>query len=387
MPLVERYILKIALTAFLVCLLGLTAVIWITQALRELDLMTGQGQTLAIFMLVTALSLPALIAIIAPVALFIAAIYTLNKLNGDSELIVMSAAGMSPRRLMRPFVWLAAGVAVVVAVMTVFVIPNSFNQLRYLITQIRADFVANLVREGQFTEIDRGVTFSFRERSGEALMGIFMQDRRDAQRTLVYIAEVGQITSVDDNSYLVLERGSVHTQSPGATDSSIVAFERYAVDLSAFAPEGDLTFYKPRERTTTELFTLDESDPVYAAIPGRFRSELHDRLSSWLYVLAMTAIAFAALGEARTTRQGRGMAIAAAIVAVVALRIAGFAATSAAARSDFAVVLVWALPIAAIAASLAFSLHGTSIQRRLGAMSRRFPAIPLRWPLAGRKTA
>ena len=253
MPLVERYILKIALTAFLVCLLGLTAVIWITQALRELDLMTGQGQTLVIFLLVTALSLPALIAIIAPVALFIAAIYTLNKLNGDSELIVMSAAGMSPRKLMRPFVWLAAIVALMVGVMSIFVIPNSFNQLRYLITQIRADFVANLVREGQFTEIDQGVTFSFRERSGEALMGIFMQDRRDSERTLVYIAEVGQIASIDDNSYLVLERGSVHTQSPGSSDSSIVAFERYAVDLTAFAPQGDLR-YKPRERTTAELF-------------------------------------------------------------------------------------------------------------------------------------
>lgn len=387
MPLVERYILKIALTAFLVCLLGLTAVIWITQALRELDLLTGQGQTFVIFMLVTALSLPALVAIIAPVALFIAAIYTLNKLNGDSELIVMSAAGMSPRRLMRPFVWLAVIVAAVVGVMSIFVIPNSFNQLRYLITQIRADFVANLVREGQFTEIDQGVTFSFRERSGEALMGIFMQDRRDAERTLVYIAEVGQIASIDDNSYLVLERGSVHTQSPGATDSSIVAFERYAVDLTAFAPQGDLTFYKPRERTTAELFTLDDSDPVYAAIPGRFRSELHDRLSSWLYVLAMTAIAFAALGEARTTRQGRGMAIAAAIVAVVALRIAGFAATSAAARSNFAVLLVWILPAAAIAASIAYSFYGTRIQRKLGSFTRHLPSLPIPWRGASGNTA
>ena len=57
----------------------------------------------------------------------------------------------------------------------------------------------------------------------------------------------------------------------------------------------------------------------------------------------MTAIAFAALGEARTTRQGRGMAVAAAILAVIALRIAGFATTSAAGRSDLAVVVVWIL--------------------------------------------
>lgn len=70
--------------------------IWITQILRQLDLVTGQGQTLGIFMIVTLLSLPALIVIIAPVAVFIATLYALNKFNGDPELIVMSAAGILP---------------------------------------------------------------------------------------------------------------------------------------------------------------------------------------------------------------------------------------------------------------------------------------------------
>jgi lipopolysaccharide export system permease protein len=376
MPLVERYILRIAVTAFLVCLLGLTAVIWLTQALREVDLLTGQGQTLVVFLTFTLLSLPALVAIIAPVALFIAILYTLNKLNGDSELVVMNAAGMSFWRIMRPFGWLTGGVAAMVAVMAVVLVPASFNELRFLITQIRADFVANLVREGQFTEIDQGVTFSFRERSGEALMGIFLQDRRDDRRTLVYIAEVGQIAQVDDESYLVLERGSVHTLTPGARDSSIVAFERYAVDLSAFSPQGDLTFFKPRERSTGELLTIDESDPVYAAFPGRFRSELHDRLSAWLYVIAMAAIAFAALGEARTTRQGRGLAMATAIGGVVALRVAGFAATSAAARSDIAVVMVWAIPALTLIGAIALMTHGARLRRMLPAP--KLPALPVR---------
>ncbi len=376
MPLVERYILKIAVTAFLVCLLGLTAVIWLTQALREVDLLTGQGQTLVVFFTFTLLSLPALVAIIAPVALFIAILYTLNKLNGDSELVVMNAAGMPFWRIMRPFAWLTGAIAAIVGFMTIVLVPASFNELRFLITQIRADFVANLVREGQFTEIDRGVTFSFRERSGEALMGIFLQDRRDERRTLVYIAEVGQITRLEDDSYLVLERGSVHTLTQGARDSSIVAFERYAVDLSAFAPQGDLTFFKPRERSTAELLTIDDSDPVFAQFPGRFRSELHDRLSAWLYVLAMAAIAFAALGEARTTRQGRGMAIATAIGGVVALRVAGFAATSAAARSDFAVVMVWALPVVTLIGAFLVMTQGERLRSMIPSV--KLPSLPSR---------
>ncbi|MFL4991660.1 MAG: LptF/LptG family permease, partial [Microvirga sp.] len=80
MTLLERYILKNTFNAFAACLVALTGVIWITQALRELDLLTGKGQTLLIFLTVTGLSLPALISVIAPVALFLATLYTLNKL-------------------------------------------------------------------------------------------------------------------------------------------------------------------------------------------------------------------------------------------------------------------------------------------------------------------
>lgn len=44
----DRYILKIAAGAAVVLLLGLTGVIWVTQALREVDLITGKGQTVLI---------------------------------------------------------------------------------------------------------------------------------------------------------------------------------------------------------------------------------------------------------------------------------------------------------------------------------------------------
>src|SRR3954465_13620305 len=244
MKLIERYILRVAFSAFAACLLGLTAVIWITQALKELDLLTSKGQTILMFLTVTGLSLPTLITVISPVALFIAVIYSLNRLNGDSELIVMSAAGMPPGRLLRPYLVLAAGVAALVVFMTVYVMPASFQELRHLITKIRADFVANIVREGQFTTPDNGITFHYRERSGKALLGIFMQDRRAQAWVVVYAAERGQVAEAGGQSYLILENGSVHRQQPNTRDSSMVEFQRYAVDLAAFNQEDAQTVYK-----------------------------------------------------------------------------------------------------------------------------------------------
>ncbi|WP_337228942.1 hypothetical protein, partial [Proteus faecis] len=69
------------------------------------------------------------------------------------------------------------------------------------------------------------------------------------------------------------------------------------------------------------------------------------------YPLALAFIAFAALGDPRTTRQGRGMAVAGAVLGVEALRIAGFAASSAAVRSPGAVAAIYGAPLAAIALS------------------------------------
>jgi lipopolysaccharide export system permease protein len=377
---IERYIFGTVLTAFLTILVGLTGVIWITQALRELDLVTGKGQTFVVFLVVTALSLPALVTVIAPVALFIAAIYTLNKLNGDSEWVVAAAAGMSPARLMRPFAVLGGLVAVVVAANTLWLMPASFAELRALITQIRADFVANLVRPGQFTELDQGITFSYRDRAGEALLGIFLQDARDPQRVVVYVAERGVVAEHDGASYLILDQGSVHRQQGSRGDGSIVTFERYGIDLAAFGPEQGAILYKPREQSTAALLSPDPNDPYYQAVPGRFRAELHDRLTSWLYPLVGVAIAFAALGQAVTTRQGRGAAVGGAVLAMGAVRGAGFAASSAAVGSAGAVALVYAVPLATIAVCLWIILRpqqATALHARIDAAARAVNPVRL----------
>ncbi|MEN5081587.1 LPS export ABC transporter permease LptF [Bosea sp. TWI1241] len=364
--LLDRYILKIATGAAIILLVGLTSVIWVTQALREVDLVTGKGQTAVIFFTVTLLSLPALIAGIAPVALFMATLYTLNKLNSDSELIVMNATGIAPHRITRPFIVLTLVTAALVGWMSISVMPAGFRALRDLITLIRADFVANVVKEGQFVTLDSGVTFHYRERQGQALLGIFMQDRRDPNQPAVYIAERGQTAEAGGNSFLMLEKGTIQRESRDRNSSSIISFERYALNLSALSGDadgagggdGDKVIYKPRERSTWALLNQDPNEPYYTIQAGRFRAELHNRLSAPLYPIAFMLVAFAILGEARTTRQGRAVAIQLAIFLVGAIRIGAYAAWTASVRSVFATMLLYILPIATIVISALVIAYG-----------------------------
>ena len=358
MILVERYIFKTVLVAFLAVALALTSVIWVTQALRELDLMTSQGQSILVFLLFNILSLPTLLAIVIPVALFVATLSTLNKLNGDSELIVMSAAGIPPVRLALPFVVLSLLVAALSAWLAISVIPESFRALRDLISQVRADVITKVAQEGRFTVLDSGITFHFREKKGDALEGVFMEDARIPDKPSVYLAERGHTVAMDKASFLILEKGYVQRGQGEGKDPAMVTFDRYALDLSQLAQDAEQTVYKARERSTSDLLSVDESDAYAQLTAGRFRAELHDRFTAPLFPIACMMIAFTALGTARTTRQGRGTAMAAAIAAIVALRIAIFAISSLIVRSPGAVWLAYALPIAVImiCAVLAFKM-------------------------------
>lgn len=353
MSAIERYIFRVTASGFLVTLITLTGVIWVTQALREFDLLTSKGQTVLVFFAVTGLTIPLLILVIAPVALFVAVVWSLGKFNGDSELIVMSAAGISPWRVLRPLMLLGLIVAVIVGAISIHLAPASMRMLRELITKVRADLVSTFVQEGRFTTLENGLTFHVRKRHSDGLMeGLFVDDARNMEQQTTFLAERGRLMEVKEGSFLVLEDGSMQRRDKKTGEPVIVHFERYAFDLSQLSGDAESTFYKPREKYITELIRPSPSDPYFRLQPGRFRAELHERLVAPLYPVAFLVLAFALLGQTRTTRQGRSVAMVMAGVAILALRIAGFAASTMVVRQASAVILVYALPLGAIAVSL-----------------------------------
>src|SRR5947207_15442641 len=107
MRMLSRYVFRQTAGALVLILVSLTGVTWIAVALRQLDLMTTQGQNVLSFLAMTALAIPSMMALIAPIALLIASIHVLNRLNGDSELIVMTAGGMPAWSLLKPLTLLA----------------------------------------------------------------------------------------------------------------------------------------------------------------------------------------------------------------------------------------------------------------------------------------
>jgi lipopolysaccharide export system permease protein len=322
---IGRYMFRTTMGAFLIILVSLTLVLWFTQAMRDFDLITSQRQTLLVFVGITGLIIPLLVMMIAPIAVVMAAAHVLNKLSSDSEIIVMNAAGVSPWRLVSPFLAAAITVSILCSIIAAYVSPRSLRELRDWAAQVRADILTNIVQPGRFTTVSGALTFHIADRRPNGLLiGIFVDDRRDPKERATYIAEQGEIVKNDNGSFLVLEGGSIQRLESGQRDPRIVTFDRYAFDLSKFTGGNQAVTYTVREKYLWELLWPDPADPVYVAQPDQYRSELHDRLATPLYPLAFVILAYAFLGPPQTTRQSRTLALLGSIGAVSLVRLIGF---------------------------------------------------------------
>ena len=359
----DRYIFRTTFGAFLLICISLTAVIWLTHALREIDLMTSQRQTVLVFVGITGLLIPMLVLVIAPIALMIAISHTLNKLATDSEIIVMNAAGFSPFRLFRPFFYATCMVALLVIFIAAYLAPDGLRRIKQWDAEITADVLTNILQPGRFAQLDQNLTIRIRERlPGGVLAGIFVDDRRDPKERITIIADHGTVLKNGNGSYLVLEDGNLERFETGKRDPALVAFGRYAFDMSKFSNRGRDVALGIRERYLWELFSPAENDPVYKQLSAQFFAELHDRLMSPLYPFAFAVLTFAFLGTPRTTRQSRNFSIGGSILAVFGLRMAGFACSVMTVKTPSMALVQYAMLFSAIGIGLWMIVGGVVVE-------------------------
>lgn len=365
MTIFSRYVFRQAAGAVLLILLSLSGVVWIAIALRQLNVVTSQGQDAWMLIKMTTLALPNLLAIIAPFALLIAALHTLNRLNSDSELIVMTAAGGTVWTVARPLIALAMIVSVAVAFVNHVGMPWSLKQLREYIIQMRTDLLTQVIQPGRFNSPEQGLTFHIRERAlnGE-LQGLIMHDMRDPKQSQSYLAENGLIVKQGGSAYLIMTKGHILRRPDPKEPTQIIVFDKYAVDLERFESKvGTAEDLRPRERYYDELVNPAPDSEQFRTDPGKFRAELHERFSNPLYPFAFVMIALAAAGQAQSTRQNRSLRLVYGFVIGAGCRLVGLGVSNAVVVSPKAVPLLYAIPMGA--ATLALIMLATASQPRL----------------------
>lgn len=363
MKLIENYIFKRMLYACVLTLVTLSSTVWVTQALRAFDLVTGQGQSIGTFFRITVLLLPSLATIVSPIAILIAVIYTFDSLNLDSELVVINSSGASQMTLLKPVLVMGLIGALFIAMMTVYFTPLSLRLWRTLITDVRAGIITTILREGQFMKISEGITFHLRRRSPDGtLEGIFVSDDSSSENTITYLAENGIILDNPLGTFLIMRDGTIQRRSKSDGSISMIEFSSYAFDLSTFSSRANVPAFRPQERSTLYLLNPSSEDRYYQKHPEQFFAEFHNRLSAPLYAFIFAILPLAYLGQAVSTRNGRSLAIAAAVTLAVVIRLLGFYLGSVAETHWIAIPVLYLLPIGATAAAAALILRGVQLR-------------------------
>lgn len=387
MKVVERYVLRRVFEFFVAALFWTLAIVWTTQVLARIDLVTDSGQSALTFFEIATLILPSIIPIVVPFALLIAVAQTLTVMNTDSELVVISAAGSSRLTIIRPVMLLALVASIFSFAVDNGVDPYARERGRYLVAEARADLLSLVIQEGTFKKIEEGLFVQIGERLPDGrLGGIFVADSRLKDTDLVYYAKTGAVVAKDGKNVLVMKDGVVHRKSPMG-DVSVVRFTSYTFDLSAFTASsaGNITLLA-KDRTIPYLLNPDPNDPIYQYQPESFRSELHRRFTEWLYPMVFALVALAVAGDARSHREGRvNPLITSAIIALI-VRWMGFVVTNQTQTAQWLTPAIYAVPIGASAICIWFMATNRTLElplvwsdRLMALLSRISERISLLW--------
>ena len=363
MRLIERYIFRKIAGATTMTFVALGTMVWLSQALRQFDLVTANGQSVWTFVYVSTLLVPALVTIVLPVALLIAVIYAFTNLNGDSELIVVNSSGASQMTVLRPVLAIGIIVTLLVAAMSLYFAPLSLRAWQTLITTVRSDILTSVLQPGQFMQPVGGLTIHIRRRDPDGtLHGIFVSDDRDAGQTSTYLAERGAVIDNPLGVFMLMNNGTIQQRSKVDQSISMIEFSSYAFDLSSFRSSSTTPQLHPSERGTLYLLNPDPEDRFFRQYPGKFRAELHNRLSSPLYGLLFAVLPLVFLGQAESPRQSRAASVSMAVMITTVLRALGVFLPNLAETSTFAIWLMYAVPLGGVIAACVLVLTGRQVR-------------------------
>jgi len=269
---------------------------WINRSLGIFSNLIGDGQTTFVFLELIFLFLPQVIAIVLPIAALSAAIIVINRLNSESELIILDASGMTPLKLLRPFFYFAILCGITTAILSLYLVPTSRAQMEFRTEEIAKDMVSRLITDGSFLHpVDNMTIFVSSVNSLGELEDIFIHDKRSEERDLTYIATKAVLVREKEGSHLVLLNGLIQMLDIKSQTLSHVGFESLAYELTNLQPTKSRKLMNVDAYGIVTLLRADESLlKTLKKTKSLAQFEAHDRIIKPLqcifYVLLASVI-------------------------------------------------------------------------------------------------
>jgi lipopolysaccharide export system permease protein len=336
----DIYIFRQIVLALALATGGLTALVWLTQSLRFVDLVVNRGLSFLVFLQLTGLLIPSFIAVILPITTYVVIQFVYQRMATDRELTVMRAAGLSPWALARPALAAALLATLIGYGLSVWAVPASLYDFRQFQWEIRNRLAAFLLQDGVFTPLSDKLTVYIRSRDQDGtLRGILVDDARDPTAHATVLAERGRLVEGADGPGVLLLDGSRQEIDHQTGRLDVLTFKQNEVNL-AEATRDDAT--RTADMSEVPLKDLLDPHPSFERDRPKWIAEGHKRLSAPLTTMSYAMVGlFSALGGMFRRHGGlvRPLATVGAMVLLLAL---GLAFGSLGARDNKLLFLMWA---------------------------------------------
>jgi lipopolysaccharide export system permease protein len=288
---------------------GLVLMALLAQGLSRTDVILESRQSVFTYFYVVMLGAPQIVALLTPLALFIASVWSLNRIHKDSEIVVAQAAGMTRWQVASPIIRLAVLCAVAHLAVNLWVQPLAQRAMRTSVAEARADLASALIRPGQFTTNGERLTFYAREQVGGELRGVLISDMTDPQFPTDILARSAALIEYDGEPTLLL-RDAITQQLDDRMQLSVLEFEEYMFPLKDYMKEDSSLNLKASDKFLHELFFIDRTNYFELKDADTLLAEGHARLTTPLLSFVMSLIAIVAVLGGDFSRRGYNQRIA-----------------------------------------------------------------------------
>lgn len=251
-----------------------------------------------------------LLELILPLGFYLAVLLAYGRMYMDSEMVVLSACGMSPGQLVKMTLVPAALVAFVVALFSFWLSPLGAQLTEETLAEQRNRSEFESLQPGRFQTMGQGKIMAYVEAIGDGnkkLQHVFVAHQEGKNSTAIVVAETGlQMFKPEyGQRYLILNKGYRYEGQPGSSRFTITKFDEWGRYLPPTTSVAELDM-ESDAKTTSQLLEATDAESI---------ATLQWRFSMPLMVLIATLLAVPL--SKTNPRQGRYMKMLPAILVYV----------------------------------------------------------------------
>ena len=245
------YFIKEFFKNYISILFAFGLIIWITQAVRLLDLISEDGNSISTYFLYILSTLPKVISRLFIIIFFISLLVTISRFENHNELRAIWFSGLDKKKFINYLVQYSILLTFLIILIRLFVVPYFSNYSRYLILNSEVGSIAPLIKQNNFNNPLKELTVYVAKKNQINEIEEIILFENNEEKTKTIVAKSGVIIKENNKNLLVLVDGSIQEKNKNGK-ISILDFDKITLDLKQYNKKaGD--HFKFHEMFTFEL--------------------------------------------------------------------------------------------------------------------------------------